>query len=257
MSGFVYIVGAGPGDPRLITVYGKECIEKADYVLYDRLINKELLRYAKPTAELVYCGKAPGAHGFIQDKIHETLVEQAKKGKTVVRLKGGDPFVFGRGAEEAAVLKQESIHYEVVPGITAGIAAPAYAGIPVTHRDHAASFAIVTGHGREEKGQDFLRWEALVQIDTVAFYMGIGNAGYISASLIAHGKAAHTPAAVIEQGTTEKQRTIVGTLESLADDIKRDSIQNPAMIIVGDVVNVRKEIKWYEQQRGGQYVKSV
>ena len=179
MSGFVYIVGAGPGDPKLLTIRGLECIQQADVILYDRLVNAELLKHAKADAELIYCGKEPGRHGLIQDEIHRVLVEQANLGKQVLRLKGGDPFVFGRGAEEAAILRQADIPFEIVPGITAGIAAPAYAGIPVTHRDHAASFAIVTGHGRPEKEQDFLNWSALAQIDTVAFYMSIGNIAHI------------------------------------------------------------------------------
>ena len=203
MSGFVYIVGAGPGDPKLLTIRGLECIQQADVILYDRLVNPELLTHAKEDAELIYCGKEPGKHGLIQDEIHRVLVEQAKLGKQVLRLKGGDPFVFGRGAEEAAVLRQACIPFEIVPGITAGIAAPAYAGIPVTHRDHAASFAIVTGHGRAEKGQDFLNWAALAQIDTVAFYMSIGNIAHIAKNLIAHGKSEHTPVAAIEWGTTK------------------------------------------------------
>lgn len=154
-DGIVYIVGAGPGDPKLITVYGLECIQKGDIIAYDRLVNPALLDFAKKDAELVYCGKLPGKHHLIQDEINALLVEKAQQGKIVTRLKGGDPFVFGRGAEEAEILKNHGIAYEIVPGITAGIAAPAYAGIPVTHRDFATSFALVTGHGREEKGQDF------------------------------------------------------------------------------------------------------
>lgn len=184
-EGIVYLVGAGPGDPKLITVYGLECIQKADVIAYDRLVNPKLLDFAKKDAELVYCGKLPGKHHLIQDEINALLVERAQEGKVVTRLKGGDPFVFGRGAEEAEILKNHGIPYEVVPGITAGIAAPAYAGIPVTHRDFATSFALVTGHGREEKGQDFLNWPALATgIDTVAFYMSVGNIAYIAKSLL-------------------------------------------------------------------------
>lgn len=247
MTGKVYIVGAGPGDPRLITVYGMECIEQADVIAYDRLVNPKLLQYAKQDAQLVYCGKEPGRHGLIQDEIHELLVKEGLNGKVVVRLKGGDPFVFGRGAEEAAVLREAGIPYEVVPGITAGIAAPAYAGIPVTHRDHATSFAIVTGHGREEKGNDFLDWQALATgIDTIAFYMSVGNIQHISKQLIAHGRPSTTPVAVIEWGTTDKQRTMTATLETIAEEIKHQVFQNPSMIIVGDVVQVREQIQWFE-----------
>ena len=248
MSGFVYIVGAGPGDPKLLTIRGLECIQQADVILYDRLVNAELLKHAKTNTELIYCGKEPGKHGMIQDEIHRTLVEQANLGKRVLRLKGGDPFVFGRGAEEAAILRQADIPFEIVPGISAGIAAPAYAGIPVTHRDHAASFAIVPGHGRAEKGNDFLNWSALAQIDTVAFYMSVGNISHITKSLIVNGRSETTPVAVIEWGTTENQRTITGTLATIAQDIQQHQISNPSMILVGDVVNVREEIAWFKEK---------
>ncbi|PID15980.1 uroporphyrinogen-III C-methyltransferase [Sporosarcina sp. P34] len=248
MSGFVYIVGAGPGDPKLLTIRGLECIQQADVILYDRLVNVELLEHAKASAELIYCGKEPGKHGMIQDEIHRVLVEQANLGKEVLRLKGGDPFVFGRGAEEAAVLRQARIPFEIVPGITAGIAAPAYAGIPVTHRDHAASFAIVPGQGRAEKGQDFLNWAAISQIDTVAFYMSVGNIEHITKSLIEHGKSETTPVAVIEWGTTKNQRTITGELATISQEIQTYHIQNPSMILVGDVVGVREEISWFEEK---------
>jgi len=248
-DGMVYLVGAGPGDPKLITVYGLECIQKADVIAYDRLVNPKLLEFAKKDAELVYCGKLPGKHHLIQDEIHTLLVEKAQEGKIVTRLKGGDPFVFGRGAEEAEILKNHGITYEIVPGITAGIAAPAYAGIPVTHRDFATSFALVTGHGREEKGQDFLNWSALATgIDTVAFYMSVGNIAYISKKLIEHGRKVSTPVAVIEWGTTDQQRTITGRLDEIASIIEREGYHNPSMIIVGDVVNVREKIQWFEEQ---------
>ncbi|MCY9547748.1 uroporphyrinogen-III C-methyltransferase [Lysinibacillus xylanilyticus] len=248
-DGIVYLVGAGPGDPKLITVYGLECIQKADVIAYDRLVNPKLLEFAKKDAELVYCGKLPGKHHLIQDEIHTLLVEKAQEGKIVTRLKGGDPFVFGRGAEEAEILKNHGIAYEIVPGITAGIAAPAYAGIPVTHRDFATSFALVTGHGREEKGQDFLNWPALATgIDTVAFYMSVGNIAYISKKLIENGRKATTPVAVIEWGTTEQQRTITGQLAEIASIIEREGYHNPSMIIVGEVVNVREKIQWFEEQ---------
>lgn len=246
--GKVYLVGAGPGDPKLLTVYGLECIQKSDVIAYDRLVNPKLLEYAKDSAELIFCGKSPGKHHLIQDEIHTLLVNKAMEGKTVTRLKGGDPFVFGRGGEEAEVLARHGIHYEIVPGVTAGIAASAYAGIPVTHRDHATSFAIVTGHGRANKGADHLNWPALAQgIDTVAFYMGVGNLPHICKQLIAHGRKATTPVAIIEQGTTEKQRTIIGNLETIIDLAAQERIENPAMILVGEVVQLRDKIKWYEK----------
>lgn len=246
--GKVYLVGAGPGDPKLITVYGMECIQKADVIAYDRLVNPKLLTYAKEDAELIYCGKSPGRHHLIQDEIHTLLVEKALEGKTVIRLKGGDPFVFGRGGEEAEILKANGIEYEIIPGVTAGIAAPAYAGIPVTHRDHASSYAIVTGHGRDYKGQDNLNWQALAQgIDTIAFYMGIGNMPFICEKLIEHGRNGYTPVAVIEWGTTHQQRTITGTLNTISELAEQGNIKNPAILLVGDVVKMREKIQWFEK----------
>lgn len=244
----VYIVGAGPGDIDLITVKGLKCIQQADVILYDRLINKELLTHAKPSAELIFVGKLPNYHGVIQDRIHALLVQQAKRGKTVTRLKGGDPFVFGRGAEEAEVLAEANIPFEIVPGITSGIAAPAYAGIPVTHRDHASSFAIVTGHMREGK-DDSIKWANLAQgIDTLAIYMGVGNLRYITQQLITNGKDAQTPVALIHWGTSTNQQTVTGTLGTIVDIVAQANIQNPSMIIVGEVVKVREKIQWFEQK---------
>ena len=255
--GKVYLVGAGPGDPKLITVYGLECIQKSDVIAYDRLVNPKLLEYAKDTAELIFCGKLPGKHHLIQDEIHTLLVNKAMEGKTVTRLKGGDPFVFGRGGEEAEVLVEHGIPYEIVPGVTAGIAASAYAGIPVTHRDFGTSFAIVTGHGRADKGADHLNWPALATgIDTIAFYMGVGNLAYICQQLIAHGRKAETPVAIIEQGTTEKQRTITGNLETIIDLAATRKIENPAMMLVGEVVQLREKIKWYEEKGDRSHVTS-
>lgn len=247
--GKVYLVGAGPGDPKLITVYGLECIQKADVIAYDRLVNPALLENAKEGAELIFCGKSPGKHHLIQEKIHELLVEKALEGKIVTRLKGGDPCVFGRGAEEAEVLVERGIEYEIIPGITAGIAAPAYAGIPVTHREFASSFAIVTGHGREEKGQDHLNWYALANgIDTIAFYMSVGNLEHISEKLIENGKPSTTPVAVIEWGTTDHQRTITGTLENIHNLVVQEGFHNPSMVLVGEVVQLREKIQWFEKQ---------
>nr|WP_295969992.1 uroporphyrinogen-III C-methyltransferase [uncultured Bacillus sp.] len=246
-QGKVYLVGAGPGDPKLITVYGLECIQKADVIAYDRLVNPRLLEYAKDTAELIFCGKSPGNHHLIQEEIHALLIEKAMEGKIVTRLKGGDPCVFGRAGEEAEVLSQHGIPYEIVPGITAGIAAPAYAGIPVTHRDYASSFAIVTGHTCNDKGATRLNWAALAQgIDTIAFYMGVANIQYITQQLIANGRSPQTPAAVIEWGTTERQRIFTGNLESMEELIEKEKIQNPALILVGEVVQLQEKLKWFE-----------
>ena len=232
----------------LITVKGLRCIQEADVILYDRLINKELLSYAKPGAKLIYCGKMPNRHAMIQDHIHYTLLEYAKQGKVITRLKGGDPFVFGRGAEEAEVLAENGIPFEIVPGITSGIAAPAYAGIPVTHRDFASTFAIVTGHMREGK-DDSIKWESLAQgIDTLAIYMGVGNLPYICKQLLKHGKAATTPVALVHMGTYEQQYTVTGTLENIVEIAQKEQVKNPSIILVGEVVKVREKIAWFEQK---------
>ena len=247
--GKVYIVGAGPGDPDLITVKGLRSIKEADVILYDRLVNKELLTYAKPDAELIFVGKLPNYHGVIQDRINALLVQHGKKEKVVTRLKGGDPFVFGRGAEEAEVLAEAGIPFEVVPGITAGIAAPAYAGIPVTHRDHGSSFAIVTGHMREGK-DDSIKWESLATgIDTLAIYMSVGNLPYICRQLTKHGRAGDTPVALIHWGTTAVQRTVTGTLDTIVEIVQREKVENPSMIVVGEVVKVREKIQWFEKEQ--------
>lgn len=248
-KGKVYLVGAGPGDPKLITVKGMECLQKADVVVYDRLANPALLEYAPPHAERIYCGKLPDHHTMKQEAINQLLAEKALEGHTVVRLKGGDPSVFGRVGEEAEHLVDCGIEYEIVPGVTAGIAAPAYAGIPVTHRDYGSSFAVVTGHLREEKPELAVeKWRALAQgIDTVAFYMGIGNLPMIRAQLIAHGKDRHTPVAVIGWGTLPDQATVTGTLADIEQRLAENPhITNPAIILVGDVVRLREKIKWFE-----------
>ena len=249
-SGKVFLVGAGPGDAKLITVYGLECIKKADVIVYDRLIKEELLHFAKPTVELIFCGKFPGNHTMVQDRINSILVKKACEGNIVTRLKGGDPFVFGRGGEEAAILAENSIPYEIVPGVTSSIAASAYAGIPVTHRGYASSFAMITGHGHLYKEPDKINWRALATgIDTLAFYMGIRNLDYICEQLINNGRKADTPTAVIEWGTTEYQRTVTGTLETIHSKVEKEQITNPAIILVGNVVQLRKQLKWFEEAK--------
>lgn len=246
-QGIVYLVGAGPGDPKLITVRGVECIQEADVIAYDRLANPKLLAYAKPTAELLYVGKLPDRHSMPQEEINQLLVEKALQGHVVTRLKGGDPFVFGRGGEEAIELARHGIPFEVVPGITAGIAVPAYAGIPVTQRFVSSSFAIVTGHECPNKEQTSIRWEKLATaVDTIAFYLGVKNLPMICEQLIAHGRVATTPVAVIEWGTIAEQRTVVGTLETIVEQVKQQEITNPAIILVGDVVNLHEQIAWFQ-----------
>jgi uroporphyrin-III C-methyltransferase len=246
-KGKVYIVGAGPGDPELITVKAVKCMAAADVILYDRLVNPVLLEYGKEEAEFIYCGKVPGNHCVPQEVIHEVLIEKSLEGKTVVRLKGGDPFIFGRGGEEAEVLARLGIAFEIVPGISAGIAAPAYAGIPVTHREFAGSFVFVTGHCTSGK-PDNIRWNYLAKgVDTIAIYMGIKNLPYICGELQANGKNPQTPIAVIEQGTTVHQRTVIGTLETIVEIVKKEEVTNPAMILIGEVVPLSQRLSWSSQ----------
>lgn len=243
----VYIVGAGPGDVELLTVKALRVIREADVILYDRLINEDILSEARADAELVFCGKLPGKHAMIQEHIHAQLVEYALRGKVVVRLKGGDPFVFGRGAEEAEVVAAANIPFEIIPGITSGIAAAAYAGIPVTHRDYGSSFAIVTGHMKEGK-DDSIKWESLATgIDTVAIYMGVQNLPYIVKQLTTHGRAVDTPVALIHWGTYDKQRTVTGTLENIERIVEEERIANPSIILVGEVVKLREKIAWVQE----------
>lgn len=239
----VHIVGAGPGDPDLITVKALKCIQQADVILYDRLVNRKLLEEAKPGVELVFCGKHPKFHIKTQDMINRLLVEHAKKGKRVTRLKGGDPFVFGRGAEEAEALAKEGLSYEIVPGITSGIAAPAYADIPVTHRELGSSFAVVTGHSCAGNSRN-INWSSLSEnIDTLIIYMGISNLPSICEQLLMNDKLSETPVAIIEQGTTEDQRVVTATLETIVGAAKRAEIKNPAMIVVGEVVRFRDRLQ--------------
>lgn len=246
--GKVYLVGAGPGDPELITLKALKCIQKADVILYDRLVNKELLTYAKKGAELIYCGKLPDFHLMKQETINHFLIRYAKNGKVVTRLKGGDPFVFGRGGEEAEALAKQKIPFEIVPGITSGIAAAAYAGIPVTHRELSSSVAFVTGHHKNDAKEDE-KWESLAKgIDTLAIYMGVNNLPYIKEQLLKYGKKEDTPVALVHWGTTEVQKTVTGTLSTILDIAKEEKIQNPSMIIIGEVVRCREKIKWFEEK---------
>lgn len=239
----VYIVGAGPGDPELITIKALKCIKQADVILYDRLVNIKLLEEAKEGVELVFCGKHPNLHIKSQETINHLLVAYAKQGKVVTRLKGGDPFVFGRGAEEAEILAENGIPYEVVPGITSGIAAPAYADIPVTHRDLGSSFAVVTGH-RCNANRKQIDWKGLSEnIDTLVIYMGISNLPHICNQLMSNEKMINTPVAVIEQGTTEHQRVVTGTLMTIVTVVEKEKICNPAMIVVGEVVQFHDRLQ--------------
>ncbi|MDA7025927.1 uroporphyrinogen-III C-methyltransferase [Bacillus sp. CLL-7-23] len=246
--GKVYIVGAGPGDPDLLTIKALKAIQKADCILYDRLINPQILQHAKREADLIYCGKLPDYHTMKQETINHFLVKYAKKVKNVVRLKGGDPFVFGRGAEEAESLAEHGISFEVIPGITSGIAAAAYAGIPVTHREVSSSIAFVTGHYKQDENLEE-KWKTLATgIDTLVIYMGIKNIQQIEKLLIQNGRDPQTPAAFIHWGTTEQQTTVVCTVGSLAETVKAAKITNPSLIVIGDVVHFRSNINWFETE---------
>ncbi|ACV62134.1 uroporphyrin-III C-methyltransferase [Desulfofarcimen acetoxidans DSM 771] len=248
-KGIVYLIGAGPGDPKLITVRGVECIKKADVVVYDRLAGSRLLGYAAPHAEMIYVGKSPDRHTLRQEEINQLLVKKAAQGLVVARLKGGDPFVFGRGGEEAEVLVQNSIPFEVVPGITSAIAVPAYAGIPVTHRDCTSTLAIITGNEDPAKEDSSIAWDKIATAaGTLVFLMGMGNLPKITDRLMGAGRPASTPVALIRWGTRPEQRTLTGTLEDIADLAKQDDFKNPAIIIVGEVVKLREKLAWFENK---------
>ncbi len=248
-SGVVYLVGAGPGDPGLMTSRALELIASADAIYYDRLIPPGVLNGAREDAELVYVGKAPGKPSVLQEEIGERLIEAARTGKSVVRLKGGDPFVFGRGGEEGETLRAAGVEFEVVPGITAGVAATAYAGIPVTHRDDASAVAFVTGHEDPEKEESALDWEALARFPgTLVFYMGVKRLADNAAALIEAGRNADEPAAAVERGTMDGQRTVVATLGTLAETVEREGIGAPALIVIGPVVQRRETLAWLERR---------
>lgn len=248
-SGKVYLIGAGPGDPGLITVRGAELLARADVIVNDALANPSLLKCAKPGAEIIYAGKRSRDHYLTQDQIIETIITHARAGKTVARLKGGDPFVFGRGGEEAEALAKAGIRFEIVPGITSAIAVPAYAGIPVTSRGEAVSFAVVTGHEAEDKPDSAIRWDHLATgVDTLVFLMGVENLPKIAEALIANGRAADTPVAVIQWGTHPKQRTVSSTLSNIVEVCREAGIAAPAITIVGSVVRLRDTISWFEKK---------
>ena len=243
-SGIVFLVGAGPGDPGLITLRAVECLRKADVVVYDRLANRQLLSYA-PGAEWIDAGKMPDHHKLPQEQINQILVAHASQGKIVVRLKGGDPFVFGRGGEEAAALVAAGIPFEIVPGVTSAIAAPAYAGIPITYRDLAFSAAVITGHRSDMEADCPSDWRRLANsADTLVFLMGIQNLPGIVEQLLAGGRPPETPVAIIAQATRPGQHTVCGTLADILD--KAAEIHPPAVIVVGEVVRLRSTLRWFD-----------
>jgi uroporphyrinogen III methyltransferase/synthase len=245
----VYLVGAGPGDPELITVKGLECIKKADVLIYDFLASPFLLKHASTHTEIIYVGKKGGDHTLSQDRINALIVEKAKSGSTVTRLKGGDPFIFGRGGEEAEVLIQAGIPFEIVPGVTSAIAAPAYAGIPLTHRKFTSTVAFVTGHEDPAKEASSIDWASLVKgIGTLVFLMGVKNLPHIADRLLSHGMDPETPVALVRWGTTARQFTVTGTLDTIAERVKATGLKPPAIIVVGHVVTLRETMKWFENR---------
>ena len=248
--GQVCLVGAGPGDPELLTLKALKRLQVAEVILHDRLVSAEILALANPRARRFYVGKARSQHSLPQEGINQALVDWARQGKRVVRLKGGDPFIFGRGGEELETLAQASVDFEVVPGVTAAAGCGAYAGIPLTHRDHAQSVRFVTGHLKN--GSCDLDWPTLARAgQTLVFYMGLGSLDTIRHELQAHGLPGETPLALIEQGTTARQRVHMGTLETLPESLERDSVQPPTLIIIGSVVSLQARLAWFDGAQAG------
>jgi len=249
VKGKVYLVGAGPGDPGLITIKGRRCIQRADVVIYDYLAAKEFLKYAREDAELLYVGKKGGDHTLSQEGINQLLVEKATAGNVVTRLKGGDPFIFGRGGEEAEVLEAAGIPFDIVPGVTSAIAAPAYAGIPLTHRDFTSTLAFVTGHEDPTKSETSIDWKSLARgIGTLVFLMGVKNLPSIVERLTENGMPTDTPAALVRWGTTTKQRTVTGTLENIVARVTAAGFKAPSIIVIGGVVQLRDKLRWFEDR---------
>ncbi|MGQ0772169.1 MAG: uroporphyrinogen-III C-methyltransferase [Nitrososphaerota archaeon] len=245
MSGVVYLVGAGPGDPKLITLRAVELIKKADVVLYDRLVSKKIISMIPKKTQKIYVGREVGDDYKHQDDTNLQMVKLAKSNKNVVRLKGGDPFIFGRGGEEAEYLRQHKIKFEIIPGITSGIGSAVYSGIPLTHRKYSSSVVFVTGHEDPQKIKSPVKWKALAKsAETIVIMMGLSRIGAISKELVAGGLAKTTPVAVIQNGTSEKHRMIVGTLANIAQQIKKNKIMPPSIIIIGNVVKLHKTVGW-------------
>ena len=240
----VYLTGAGPGDVELLTLKALRVIQNADVLIYDRLVNPEILEMVKESCDLIYVGKEDKKHTLPQDEINELIFKATLKYENIVRLKGGDPFVFGRGGEEALYLYERGIQFEIIPGITSAVAVPSYAGIPVTHRGITTSFRVVTGHENPKKKISQIEWETFLNDETIIFLMGYHNIELISSKLLALGKRGDYPCAVISKGTTKEQEVIVGTLEDITN--KSKNLPTPAMIIIGEVVTLREQIRWFD-----------
>lgn len=248
MSGKVYLVGAGPGDFKLLTLKALECIKEAQVLVYDRLANPEFLKLAGADTELIYVGKASSNHTMTQDEINEVLAVKAKEGKIVTRLKGGDPYVFGRGGEEGEYLFERNIPFEVVPGITSAIGGLCYAGIPITHRDYTPSFHVITGHLKDER-EDRINWSALASMEgTLVFLMGLSNLNKICSKLIENGLDQSTPAAVINWATRANQKVAIGTLSTIEEEVKQGGLTSPSLIVVGKVVGLREQLNFFEKR---------
>ncbi|WP_375722799.1 uroporphyrinogen-III C-methyltransferase [Arcobacter sp. KX21116] len=242
--GKVYLTGAGPGDPELLTLKAINAIRNADIIVYDRLVNKEILNYAKKDVALKYVGKENKKHTVPQNEINEILFQASQKYENVVRLKGGDPFVFGRGGEEAIYLFERDVKFEIIPGISSSVAVASYAGIPVTHRGITTSFRVVTAHETPDKKISQLEWQTFLNDETIVFLMGLHNIELISSKLIGLGKDKNYPCAVISKGTTKEQKVVIGTLEDIVE--KSKGLKSPAIIIVGKVVNLREQLRWFD-----------
>ena len=248
-TGKVYLVGAGPGDAGLLTLRGAELLRRAEVVVYDALVNRELLALAPESAEIIYGGKRSRDHAIPQGDLNRLLVEKAREGKTVVRLKGGDPYVFGRGGEEATELQEDNVPFEVVPGISSIVAAPNYAGIPLTHREHCSSFTVITGHEDPDKAETAIDWERIArEPGTKVVLMGVERIGKITAALKENGLAGDTPVAMVRWGTTGRQQTISGTLDTIADVVTETGFKAPAVTIIGGVSRLRDSLNWFEKR---------
>jgi len=246
-SGKVYLIGAGPGDPALVTLRAVECLKLAEVIVYDHLANEAIMEHARPDAERIYAGKKGGCHAMPQEAINQLLVDKARSGKIVARLKGGDPYIFGRGSEEASFLFENGLPFEVVPGITSAAAAPAYAGIPLTDRRYTAAVSLITGHEDPTKSESGINWEKVATATgTLVFLMGVKNLPGIVDNLIKHGRPRETPAAIIQQGTTPSQKTVTGTLADIVELAGMANIKPPSIILVGGVVNLRDKLNWFE-----------
>lgn len=244
--GKVYLVGAGPGDPKLLTIKAMELLSKADVVVYDRLIGKSILKFASKTASKIYVGKRSGIHAVPQERINELLIANAMEGKIVVRLKGGDPFLFGRGGEEAEKLRDNNVPFEIVPGITSAVTAPMYAGIPLTHREYASSVAIVTGH-RASDSDKTVEWSKLAKtVDTVVILMGVESLETIVSKLIAGGVDPSKPVAIIQQGTTKAQKSVIGKLGDIVVEARRNNVKPPAVVVIGRVAELGMKLAWFK-----------